>query len=404
MARRERLCARARRARGLIYDRAEEAARRRRRPLPHPGDREGARRRGDRDRAQARRRARQRLRRRRERRRRGRAARRSLALLDRPALPRERLPLRRSAAGAVLVQLGLRRVRDVPRLRPRDRRRPRPRHPRPQEDASQRRDQDDPDAGVEGVPGRPDEVRRRGRHPARYRVVAADGSAAALGHRRLAELERQVEPAVVRRAPLLRVPGVEGVQDAHPRALVEVPQLHAVPRVRRRAAEARGAALAPRHQGRRRRRDGSRRALHAGRRRLVARAARGAARAHRARPDDAADRAHPPLLRRALAADEPARRSAEAPPRRGPDAVALPLRRRHRLTSRSIARAGRSRAARCSASTSRPRSARRSSTRCSSSTSRRSACTRATWAGSSRRCTACATPATRSSSSSTTPP
>ena len=47
-------------------------------------------------------------------------------------------------------------------------------------------------------------------------------------------------------------------------------------------------------------------------------------------------------------------------------------------TSRSTARAARSRAARCSASTSRPRSAPRSSTRCSCSTSRRSACTRAT--------------------------
>ena len=68
-------------------------------------------------------------------------------------------------------------------------------------------------------------------------VDAADAGAARLGHRRLAELERQVEPAVVRRAPLLRVPGEQGLQDAHPRALVEVPQLHAVHGVRRRAAE-----------------------------------------------------------------------------------------------------------------------------------------------------------------------
>ena len=52
-------------------------------------------------------------------------------------------------------------------------------------------------------------------------------------------------------------------------------------------------------------------------------------------------------------------------------------------TSRSIASRARSRAAKCSGSTSPPRSARRSSTRCSCSTSRRSACIRATWAASS---------------------
>ena len=182
VARRERLHARPRRARGRVADRAEEGARRRRRSLPHPGDREGARGRGDRDGAEARRRARQRLRRRGrgERRRRARAHR-PLALLDRPALPRQRLPLRRPAAGAVLVQLGVRRLRDLPRLRPRHRRRPRPRHPRPPQDAALGRDQDDPDAGLEGVPGRPDEVRRRGRHPARHRLVAAHRGAARRG-------------------------------------------------------------------------------------------------------------------------------------------------------------------------------------------------------------------------------
>ncbi len=250
MARRERLHARPCRARGRLADRAEEGARRRRRPLPHPGDREGARGRGDRDGAEARRRPRQRLRRRRERRgRRRRRRARALALLDRPALPGKRLPLRRSAAGAVLVQLGLRRMRDLPRLRPCHRRRPRPGHSRPSQDAALGRDQDDPDAGLDRVPGRPDEVRRRGRHPARHRLVAAHRSAAEVGDRGLAELERQVEPAVVRRQALLRLPRVEGLQDAHPRAAVEVPQLHAVPGVRRRAPEARGAALAPRHQG-----------------------------------------------------------------------------------------------------------------------------------------------------------
>ncbi len=54
----------------------------------------------------------------------------ALALLDRPALPRQRPALRRAAARPVLVQLGLRRLRDLPRLRPGHRRRLRPRHPR----------------------------------------------------------------------------------------------------------------------------------------------------------------------------------------------------------------------------------------------------------------------------------
>ena len=152
----------------------------------------------------------------------------ALALLDRPALPRQRPALRRAAAGALLVQLGLRRLRDLPRLRPRHRRRLRPRHSRRQEDLALGRDQDDRHAGLEGDPGRPDEVRRRGRHSARHRVVAPHRGAAALGHRRLAELERQVEPAVVRHQALLRLPRVEGLQDAHPRAAVEVPQLYAV--------------------------------------------------------------------------------------------------------------------------------------------------------------------------------
>ena len=62
--------------------------------------------------------------------RRGRRAR-AVALLHRPALPRERHPLRRPAAGDVLASTrALRRLRDLPRLRPRDRRRLRPGDPR----------------------------------------------------------------------------------------------------------------------------------------------------------------------------------------------------------------------------------------------------------------------------------
>ena len=50
------------------------------------------------------------------------------------------------------------------------------------------------------MPGRPDEVRRQGGIPRDTAVARAHRGAAALGHRRLAELEGQVEPAVVRRA------------------------------------------------------------------------------------------------------------------------------------------------------------------------------------------------------------
>ena len=45
----------------------------------------------------------------------------------------------------------VRRLRDLPRLRPRDRRRLRPGHSRTKQDAARRRDQDDPDAGLEGM-------------------------------------------------------------------------------------------------------------------------------------------------------------------------------------------------------------------------------------------------------------
>jgi hypothetical protein len=78
-----------------------------------------------------------------------------------------------------------------------------------------------------------------------------------LGHQRLAELERQVEPALVRRQALLRIPGDQVLQDAHPGAAVQVPQLHALRHLRRRAPEDREPALAHRLEGRCRRGDGA---------------------------------------------------------------------------------------------------------------------------------------------------
>ena len=115
--------------------------------------------------------------------------------------------------------------------------------------------------------------------------------AARLGAERLAQLERQVEQAVVRHPPLLRLPGEQGLQDAHPGAAVQVPQLHPVHGLRRRAAEAGGAALARGRQGQRRHRAAAGAAQPAGGRGLEPRAARSAAGPEPARPDAAADRA-----------------------------------------------------------------------------------------------------------------
>ena len=189
-----------------------------------------------------------------------------------------------------------------------------------------------------------------------------------------------MEPAVVRRASASSSGSRRKAYKMHIRVLLsKLPRLHAVPGLRRRAAEARGAAVAPRHAG-----DADavlrRAALSPDgvRGRRAARALPGL----RARPDAAADRPHARVLR----ALQLPRRSTKRPTccstksARGFATCATSA----SATSRSTASRARSPAARCSASTSRPRSAPRSSTRCSCSTSRRSACTRATWAASSR--------------------
>ncbi len=149
---------------------------------------------------------------------------------------------------------------------------------------------------------------------------------------RHAELERQVEPAVVRHPPLLRLPGEQGLQDAHPRAAVQVPQLHAVHGLRRRAAEAGSAAVAAGRQGQRR----------------CGAAAGASATCRSARPGRATQLealpglslhdlmllpidAAAPLLRQPAAARCAARRSAEAAARGDRHAAEVPVRRRPRL-------------------------------------------------------------------------
>ena len=137
--------------------------------------------------------------------------------------------------------------------------------PERQAHAARRRDQDHPDAGLEGSQ---DDLMRHAetagipRDTPWYKLTPEQQ---ALGDRRHAQLQgRQLEQAVVRHPALLRVPGEQGLQDAHPRALVEVPQLHAVRDLRRRAPEDREPAVAHRQQGRRRRGAGAGQALHAG--------------------------------------------------------------------------------------------------------------------------------------------
>jgi hypothetical protein len=251
-----------------------------------------------------------------------------MALEHRSALPRKRPSLRRPAAGAVQLQLGVWRLPDLPWLRPRHRGRHGAGDPRRAQDLAQRRHQAVADAGLEGLPGRPHPPCRGGRHPARHRLEPVDAGAARLRHRRLAELVGPVEQAVVRRAPLLRVPREQGVQDAHPCAAVQVPQLHALRQLRRCAPGPGSAAVATGSKGRGRRRARAFKALHAAGRGLVAGPARGLAGPAPARPDAGARRAAAPLLRRpgtARRRRRPARPPAPAA-RRDPHATALPVR------------------------------------------------------------------------------
>jgi hypothetical protein len=147
------------------------------------------------------------------------------------------------------------------------------------------------------------------------------------------------------------VPGEQGLQDAHPCALVQVPQLHAL----RHCGGARlktwrrccGAWV----EGRCRCRAAAGKALPAGGRGLVARAAGGLPGLQPARPDAAADRAAAPLLRRPDLPSTHARRSAEAAAATRCARAALPVRRRPGLPDAGPPEPHAVRAARCSAST-----------------------------------------------------
>ena len=209
------------------------------------------------------------------------------------ALPRLRHRLQRADSEPVLLQLAAGRLRHLPRLRARDRHRLRPDHPGRGEDAARGRDQALADPELQRVPGRLEEVRAETRR-ADGRAVARPGRGAqalgAGGRRRLGELEKVLARQVVRRAPLLRVAGEQELQDAHPRAALQVPRLHAVHRLRRRAPEARRAALAPGHEGGRGPRAAGGAALPPARPGAVRRSVARVARIDGARSDAASDR------------------------------------------------------------------------------------------------------------------
>ncbi len=186
-----------------------------------------------------------------------------MALFHRPALPRQRHTLHRPDALAVLIQLRHGRLRHLPGFWPGDRRGLRPGDSQRQAYPACRRHQGHADAGLERGAGRFDAPRRGGRHSARHALVQTHARAAGLGHQRLTELERQMEPALVRHQALFRIPRKQGLQDAYSCAAVQVSQLHAMRDLWRRPFAAGVAALAAWHQGGRRCRAADRGAFYA---------------------------------------------------------------------------------------------------------------------------------------------
>ncbi len=180
----------------------------------------------------------------RSRRRRARGA----AILGRPALCRLRPALSGRHAGSVLIQLTGRRLRRLPRLRPRHRHRLRTGRAGQQQITGGRRHPAVADAFLSRNArttccGSPKSAASRLDVPWR----ALDQAQRRLGHRGRRTLEQE---GLVRRAALLRVAREPRLQDAHPRAAVEVPQLHALRRLPRCPPQAGRAAVAARCAGR----------------------------------------------------------------------------------------------------------------------------------------------------------
>ncbi len=146
----------------------------------------------------------------------------------------------------------------------------------------------------------------------------------------MGELEKILAGHLVRRRALLPLAGDQGLQDARARALVALPCLHALRGLRRRAPQARRAAVARRDEGGRGSRTRSRAAFPAARRQVRPRETARTPRPHGARPDAAARRAYTRVLRRP-SLTRTARRGHRSASHRNPRAVALLARGRARL-------------------------------------------------------------------------
>ncbi len=124
--------------------------------------------------------------------------------------------LRAPEPALVLVQLAARRLRGVPRLRPRHRHRPRQGHPRRPQDARRRRDRALSDQVEPRVPSRSGQARARAQSAARRAVAGAVEARAEVGARRRSRLQggAMARRQVVRRARAVALSRVQEVQDA----------------------------------------------------------------------------------------------------------------------------------------------------------------------------------------------
>src|SRR6185503_11148372 len=157
------------------------------------------------------------------------------------ALPRLRHLLLGADAGGVLVQFAARRLRDLPRLRTGHRRGFRPSGAERSENPARRRDPPLAVPQLQGMPGRPGQVREEAKNSAGYALQGFKRKTQGLGpgrRARMGELEEVLARRLVRRAALLQVAGEQGLQDAYPGAALEVPRLHALPELPRHAPQA----------------------------------------------------------------------------------------------------------------------------------------------------------------------
>src|SRR3546814_18883707 len=98
------------------------------------------------------------------------------------------------------------------------------------------------------MPGRTGTLRGPGRYPPGHALARSERNRKTMGHRRHARLEgraQRLDNAMLRGTAVLRLAGIARLQNARARTAVQIPQLHALPRLRRPPAHARRPAIAP---------------------------------------------------------------------------------------------------------------------------------------------------------------